>query len=370
MAINISDLQKIIQEPSAAARAEVAEKISLAFAEGEFIDNEKRIAIEIFRLLVKDVEIQVRKILSNNLAESIEAPHDVILKLASDLAEISLPVLEKSFVLTESDLIDITKSSKNVEVMSAIARREIISPELSVELVKKENPQVIKTLLRNGNANIDELGFGHVYNLFGNDADIVDLMGKRKNLPAKFVEKIFVIVSDEVKRIMTSQYNIPMKVADSSAHYARELATLGLIDQSMSNMDTTDLVVHLHAAGRLNTSLVIRSLCLGNLRFFEHAMAVLSGISVINAQLLILDNSMGFDALYKKTELPIELFPAIRHLLKIVIEETNGGRYQRSDFKKILTSRLLEDKNIHEIDYMDYIITIIQNNQRSNAQAC
>ncbi|MEI6730889.1 MAG: DUF2336 domain-containing protein, partial [Pseudomonadota bacterium] len=200
MAINISDLQKIIQEPSATARAEVAEKLSLAFAEGEFIDTEKRIAVEIFRILVKDVEIQVRKILSNNLAESIEAPHDVILKLAGDLSEISLPVLERSFVLTESDLIDITKSSKNVEVMSAIARREIISPELSVELVKKENPQVIKTLLRNSNANIDELGFGHVYNLFGNDADIVDLMGKRKNLPAKFVEKIFVIVSDEVKR--------------------------------------------------------------------------------------------------------------------------------------------------------------------------
>jgi len=72
MIIQPADVQKLRDEPSAEARINIAEKIAGGFASGEFGINEKRIAIEIFRILVGDIENRVRKVLSEQLAQSME----------------------------------------------------------------------------------------------------------------------------------------------------------------------------------------------------------------------------------------------------------------------------------------------------------
>ena len=362
MAIQASELQKLIKEPSGEARAEVADKIAAGFVSGEFSTNERNIAVEIFRLLANDAETKVRRILGNKLASSMGIPHDVILKLAQDINEVALPVLEKSFVLTEVDLIGIATNSEDVLVMSAIAKRDTVSQELSQALIDKSNTAVAEVLLKNKNANISEKGLNDIFQFCGDYVEVLEVMAHRNSLPFYIVEKLFVAVSEEVKTILTKQYNISLQVADESANYARELATLGLIDQSMGNMDLESLVDHLNKNGRLSFSIVMRSLCLGNLRFFEHALSKLSNVPLINAKILVLDQGFGFESLYNKSGLPEELLPAVSYLLRIALEETKAGLYQCSDFRKRLLEKLVKDKEASQIKYMDYIVTIIQNN--------
>jgi len=366
MIIKPSDVQKLIEEPSAEARINIAEKITEGFNSGEFGINEKRIAIEIFRILVNDIENRVRKVLSIQLAKSMDAPYDIILKLANDIKDIALPVLQHSYVLTESDLVEITQKSDDVDIMSAIAIRETVSRELSAALLKKSNIVVIETLLRNKNASIEESGLHTIYDTCSDNSSILELMAKRGSIPITLAEKLFVVVSDEVKKILTKKYNISFQVADDSAKYARELATLGLIDESMYGMEIEALVSHLHENGRLTLSIVIRALCVGNIRFFEYAIAKLAGVPHSNARILILDLGRGFESLYEKTALPMEMFAAVRYLLRIALEETALGRYQRNDFRHRLASRISRDNNASKIEYMDYIITIIQNNTVEN----
>lgn len=365
--IEASDVKRLANEPSSEARIDIAEKIAAEFKGGEFSDKEKKVAIDIFRILVNDVEKRVRQVLSAHLSESMDAPHDVILKLASDTKEISLPVLEHSYVLTESDLVEITERSYDQDIMSAIARRDIVSRELSTALLKKSNLVVIETLLRNKNATIDENGFNHIYDNCQGNNSILDLMAKNGGVPLSLAEKLFVVVSDEVKKILVKKYNISFNVANDSAKYVRELATLGLIDNAMVGMEVEALVGHLHKNNRLSMSLVIRSLCVGNLGFFEHAMAKLANVSVLNARILILDGDAGFDGLYKKSGLPPEMFMAMSYLLKVVLDETALGRYNRNDFKYRLASRILKDNIASTIEYMDYIVLIIKGNMVENA---
>jgi len=362
MLIQASDVQKLASERSVETRMDVVEKIASGFAGEDFGANEKRIAIEIFRIIVNDVEKKVRQVLSVNLAESMEAPHDVILKLANDIKDVALPVLKNSYVLSENDLIDITRNSTDVEIMSTIAKRDIVSRELSAELIRKSNLTVTETLLRNKNANIDDLGFVDIYEKCANNAPVMELMAKRNSIPATIAEKIFVAVSDEVKKILIKKYNVSFQVANDSAQYARELATLGLVGDEVHKMEMEELVEHLDRNGRLTLSLIIRSLCFGNMRFFEYAMAKLAGISIMNAKILILDRENGFESLYRKTVLPMEMFMAIRYLLFAVLDETALGRYSRNDFRNRLASRLSRDATASKIEYMDYIIMIVQNN--------
>ena len=357
-----SPFPKLTKDSTIEVRCEVANKIASEFAGGEFSINEKRIAIEIFRVLVNDVEKNVRKILSERLASCIYAPHDVILKLANDETEIAIPVVKNSFVLTESDLVSIINKSQDIGVLSAIARREIVSRELSEALIKKSNVTALTELLDNKNANIDEKGLFNIYNGFHKNSSILEAMAKRGSIPLPLAEKLFVAVSDEVKRVLTTQYNISFQAADDSAAYAREMATLGLLDEDASGIELSELVAHLRRSGRLSLSIIIRSLCLGNLRFFEHAIAELSGVPYMNTRILILDTGGGFEALYKKTALPPEIEPAIAYLLKAALSETVLGRFQRSDFKQRIVERLVRDDAAKTIEYMDYIVRIMQQN--------
>jgi uncharacterized protein (DUF2336 family) len=369
MPIQQSDLQKLIQEPSGAARAEVAQKVAMGFAAGEFNAGERHLATEIFRLLLNDAEVAVRKMLSAHLAASMDAPHDVILRLAQDITEVALPVLEQSYVLSEDDLIAITQSTQNVVIMSAIAHRDTVSRELSETLLKKSNVAVIEALLSNKSANIDEHSLSKIYDACGDNGSILELMVKRGGLPVTLAEKLFVAVSDEMKKVLTHQYKLSLQVADDTTKDARELVTLGLVDTDMRTGDIAKLVDQLHKQGRLTLSLIIRSLCLGDMRFFEHAIAKLADVPVQNAQILVLDEGEGFAALYKTSCLPMELYSATHHLLRIAMEETSFGRYQRNDFKQRLASRLAHDEATRNIEYMDYILTLIQNNARDTAVA-
>lgn len=365
--IQAVDVERLASEPSSEARINVAEKIAADFKNGEFGEKEKKIAIEIFRILVSDVEKKVRQILSNHLCDSMDAPHDVIFKLASDIKEVSLPVLERSYVLSESDLVEITQKSYDEDIMATIARRDIVSRELSAALLKKANINVIQTLLRNKNANIDEDGFYQIYDHYSDNNSVLELMAKNGSIPVTLAEKLFVVVSDEVKKILIKKYNISFNVATDSAKYARELATLGLATDDMLGMDMEQLVEHLYRNGRLTLSIIIRSLCFGNLSFFEYAMAKLAGVQVMNTRILVLDNGNGFEALYRKADLPREMFMAVSYLLKVVLDETALGRYNRTDFKYRLASRILKDNAAARIEYMDYIVLIIKNNMVENA---
>ena len=117
--------------------------------------------VDIIRRLIHQVEISVRRVLAQRLAERPDAPADLVLTLANDEIEVAHPILLKSEVLRDPELIEIVQH-RTMEHQVAIAMRPKVSEPVSDALVETKNERAITTLLSNQNAMISNRTMGHL----------------------------------------------------------------------------------------------------------------------------------------------------------------------------------------------------------------
>src|SRR5258707_110832 len=104
-----SDVERLLADPSASTRADMAAALAKEFETGSLTTAERRLAEDIFRALARDAADRVRQALSEHLKDSRDLPHDVALALARDIDAVALPVLQHSLVLSDADLIEIVR---------------------------------------------------------------------------------------------------------------------------------------------------------------------------------------------------------------------------------------------------------------------
>lgn len=360
-----ADLARLAREASPEIRAELVGKIASQYSEGEFNEREAGIAVEIFRLLLKDVQERVREELSRKLSRSLSVPHDIAFRLAYDTESVAMPMLENSYVLTEEDLIDIAKSTREVAKLSAIARRDTLSMPLSGALIESEVPQVMQVVFNNRGALISEGHIMKAWEFISTDESLLEALVHRGGLSVDVVEKMIPLVSEELRSSLVKTYHLPEMVVDDAIDSAREWTTIGLMsaefeEKQFSEKDINRLVDHLHEEGHLTPSIIMRSLCVGDLNFFEAAMAKLAGVPRLNARILLFDTGdHGFDSFYKATQMPESFRDPLKVLLKISLEETGYARYRRSDFRKRVLERVYAEGYHKTMEGMEYVLSII-----------
>ena len=121
-----ADVMALLEDSSGTKRAETARKIAIEFNQAKLTEIQRRLAEDIFRLMVKDAEIRVREALSSNLKSNPLVPRDVAVSMAQDVTSVALPVLQFSEVLTDEDLVAIIRS-QDTEKQVAIASRASVS---------------------------------------------------------------------------------------------------------------------------------------------------------------------------------------------------------------------------------------------------
>lgn len=354
MNINRADIELLVREPSAAMRGRVAQKITSGYNSGLFSDSEIHLANEIFRLLLKDTEARVRKVLAEELKHSMQVPREIILALANDVAEVAVPVLEHSYVLSEEDLIAIIGATREHPKLMAIASRESVSKEVAHALIETRDPDVAKKILANRSASLAETTIELIIDEFERDNSVLGELVYRGNLPVSFAEKLFAISSENLKKQLTKKYRLSRSVIDDATGNARETATLQFLSPWMSQQEINKLIDTMHRNKRLTDSVVIRSLCIGDLRFFEASIAKRVGIPTSNARILLLDpGPLGFKALYESCGLPPNFYHAVRTMLRLALEETEYGSYRTTDFGARMVERITAggyDKNVENMD--------------------
>ena len=116
-------------------------------------DRERALMADILTRLVGDFELAVRRMLSARLAERATVPRDLVVLLANDAIEVARPILFRSTVLGDDELIEIIHH-RTLEHQLAIAMRQDLSARVSEALAGTENVDVITTLLQNAGAEI------------------------------------------------------------------------------------------------------------------------------------------------------------------------------------------------------------------------
>ncbi|MFN7185539.1 MAG: DUF2336 domain-containing protein [Alphaproteobacteria bacterium] len=354
------DIQQLVKEPSANMRSRIAEKVAAGYNSGLFNETEHLLALEIFRLLLRDTEVRVRRAVAESLKHSLSVPHDIIFHLANDVPDVATHVLQHSFVLTEEDLIAIVQATREIPKLKAIAKRESLSKSLAHALVETRAPAVLKEVVSNRNAALAETTLEMILEEFSREHDVLEELVYRGGLPYAFAEKLFSKVSDNLKKTLTRRYRLSLHVVEEATEMARETATLQFLAPWMSQQEISRLVDQMYRGKRLTHSIVLRSLCIGDLRFFETALAKLVGIPVANARILIIDpGPLGFKALYDSAQLPEAFYPAVKLMLRLALEETQYGTYRATNFGQRMVERIASGGFDKSVEHMDTLMSMI-----------
>jgi len=199
-----------------------------------------------------------------------------------------------------------------------------------------------------------------VIDQFGRDSSVLEEMVYRGGLPSEFAETLFTKVSDSLKKQLSKKYRLSKHVIENAGEAARETATLQFITPWMSQQDIIKLVDQMHRNQRLTDSVMIRSLCIGDLRFFEAALAKRVGIPSSNARILMLDpGPLGFKALYESAHLPASFYEAINLMLRFALQETEYGTYRNNDFAYRMAEHIQKDGYDKSVANMDLLLIMI-----------
>ncbi|MFC3051264.1 DUF2336 domain-containing protein [Kordiimonas pumila] len=360
MTLSSADVAKLLQDPSGANRATAAKKIAANFDSSKLTDAERDIAESIFRHMLKDAEVRVRHALADSLKDNPDVPHDVAATLARDVDEVAIPLIERSIVLTDEDLVDIIQT-RGTEAQKAVAGRATVSAKLADVLVEKGDEQVVAKLVSNEGADISDGTFSKVLDKFGDSEIVQTPLAHRDHIPIGVAERLVTLVSEQLRDHIMMHHEVSPATASDLLLESREKATVSLVEGE-SRKTVEDLVDQLYASKRLTPTLMLRALCMGDTTFFEVALAKKVGIPVLNAYMLVHDKGdLGLKRLFDAAKIPPQFLGMARAALQVADEMVLTGGDDRELFKQLMIERVLTTiEDDVDTDNLNYLIGKLQ----------
>ena len=354
------DVERLVADPSADVRAVTAAKVAKTLDKKELSPNEKSIAEDVIRIMVHDAEVIVRKTLADNLKDNPYIPHDVAKILARDIEEVAVPIIRSSQVFTSDDLIEIIEMNSEPKTI-AVASRITVAPEVASIIGEKGTEKALATLIANEGADILVPTFNRMIERFPKSEIVQMPLVKRVKLPVAVAEKLVNIVSDEIRQTLVTRHDLPEDIVSDIIVRAREETTIR-ISASSDVDDLQKMISGMNKCNRLTPSIIIRAICMGDIKFFEYSMAELSGLPILNCRALIHDaGELGLKRLYEKSTLPEKYFPIFRAAVDIIAENDYYNDYgdtknfSRRTIERILT-KISEDNDDMEDDDIEYLL--------------
>lgn len=183
----LSELNGVLRTVSRTRHIEMLRQVaSLFLSNAAIYTAEQR---EVFDVVIKRLaqNVSSRDLidLSGRLAAMDAAPADTVAQLStSDDIAVSGPILEKSNVLTDNDLIGIAKTKSQNHLM-AIANRRRINAIVTDVLVDRGDSAVKQKVLTNEGAEISEFGFACLVSAASKDRKLAEIVAKRDDVPAE-----------------------------------------------------------------------------------------------------------------------------------------------------------------------------------------
>ena len=298
------DVERLLTDPSSENRADTAAKLAIDFHHGALGDHERAMAVEIFGIMAEDAAERVRQALAEHLKECRDIPRAIARRLAADVDTVAVPMLRHSELLTDDDLLAIVRSSGEAK-QYAIAARPSLSDTVAGSLVEQGSEAVVARVMENPSARLSEATLTRVMDLHGDSSTVSTAVTRRALLPMSIAERLVAAATENLQRQLADRNDVSPDAMADLVMGIRERATLSLVNPRFGIGDARRLVDALDERGRLTASIVIRGLCMGDIAFFEAAMARLARLPMLNAQILIHDEGRrGLEALWRKAGMP------------------------------------------------------------------
>jgi uncharacterized protein (DUF2336 family) len=322
-------------------RAEATSALARAYLHSDLSPDDLAAAEGAMIMLLDDPSPLVRHAMSEVFASSQKAPLVVVNALAADQVDVAYPVLTRSPLLLEDDLVDLIATG-TAETQVAIASRVLLSRPLAAAISEVGSAEACLTLLENPDADIALFSIDRIVERFGHLAAIRENLVARDDLPMTTRQALLSKLSQTLAGFVTGRNWLGTEHAEYAAREACEKATLALAAETPYE-EVAALMQHLRQSGQLTGGMILRALLSGNVVLFEEALAELSGVPLDRVTSYIHDkNISGFHALYRKAGLPDVAYPAFREAIAamrdgILIGEQGGvARLKRRMVERVL----------------------------------
>ncbi|MCJ9429120.1 DUF2336 domain-containing protein [Kordiimonas marina] len=273
MSIELNDAEEL-RNIDLAARVEIARKVGriLARSPGE---GDSKDAVDLARLLVEDVSVSVREALSRELKSCSFLPKDIVVHLAKDIDQISMPFLVASEAVDDAFLEEIVRDCSG-GAQEAIAQRRGLSEAVSYAISDIGSQEAVTALVGNDTVTLSERSCNRVVDRFPEERSLMEMLAARADLPAAVVERIIFKVSKRYGEYLSEKFGL----ATDYASYLVSMANRQVFSRTLEMAPLSEIenyLTQLHAMQGLTSDVLLNYLQNNNVRLFTMALTVLLG---------------------------------------------------------------------------------------------
>ncbi len=277
---NLQRLAALSQETSPESRRQILRDVTDLFVE-EIPSQNSTVYAEfdaLLQTLAKKVDEHARATLSERLADCAEAPHELVLQLAMDAIEVAGPILLRSSVLNDDDLVNIVENQTQ-EHIRAIAERESVSEEVSRAIAVKGDDTSLSRLILNEGAKVDRFTFEIATERAEHSPMIQGSLVRRSNTPADLLADLIPIVESALREQIVERFEgLKPAVLEAALAASHERLAKRLLEESEVEAARQRLDV-LRVRHALDASLLISLLKQDKILDFQVGFAELAGVS-------------------------------------------------------------------------------------------
>jgi len=240
---------------------------------------------EIFLTLARQAEREVRRALSEKLAQAEWAPPALVNVLALDEIEIARPILEASPILQDDDLLRVLIEA-SLEHQIAVARRPRISGRVADAVIDKAEPAVLMALTTNRTAQISSEGVRRLVEHSRRIAALRSPLIRHPLLTEALAEQLYQWVGTALRQAIAARFAVDEQALGAAVYDAVE----GVMRPAGPQHDVPEegdreemerrLIDKLQSAGQLRAGLLIRAVREKRLSLFAHGLSALGGFAV------------------------------------------------------------------------------------------
>lgn len=304
----LEDLIALAHEPSSERRRELLREVTDLFFAPSGPHNPSELALfdSVLSKLAEDMEEEVRAELANRFCDAPAAPAGLVRDLASDESmAVAEPVLARSTVLTEADLLHLARTHGQAH-LRAISGRADLSEAVSDTVVQRGDDETLGVLLRNAEAPLSRQAAETVVDRAARNPALHEAVVDRQSLPVDLLNEMYFVVEGRLReRIMTR--NAAMDPQALEAALAAGRRRVAVRDGALP-ADYAEAVAHiraLKASGQVTPSTLAALLRHGERTRFIVALSELTDIDfhtvrrIVDRQeldaLAIICKAAGFD---------------------------------------------------------------------------
>jgi len=237
----------------------------------------------IFTDLVEGAEADIRRILAEKLAVADWPPPALVNLLALDEIEIARPIIAKSPVLKDNDLIRLLLEGA-IEHQIEVAKRPLIGPPVVEFILDKGEPAVMIALASNDTADVSPEAMMRMVEASRQVAGMRSPLARHPRLRQEMAERLYTWVGQSLRSAIVSRFRVDVEALDRALAEAVKQASVGATHEpgSLAAAEQEEmerrLITKLHAADQLRPSYLLRALREGRLSLFEAALATLGDL--------------------------------------------------------------------------------------------